>query len=43
LLSEIIASAEARGSTATLDRDFGRDLEAVINGHREALDPPIWD
>jgi antitoxin (DNA-binding transcriptional repressor) of toxin-antitoxin stability system len=30
LLSESIASAEARGSMATLDGDFSRDLEAVI-------------
>lgn len=43
LLSEIIASAEAHGSSATLDEDFGRDLEDVINSHREPLDPPAWD
>ena len=43
LLSEIIASAEARGSNATLDEDFGRDLEDIINSHQEPLDPPAWD
>ncbi len=43
LLSESIASAEARGSAATLDGGFARDLEAVIAGHREALNPPEWD
>jgi hypothetical protein len=43
LLSESIASAEARGSGATLDEDFGRDLEDIINSHREPLDPPAWD
>jgi antitoxin (DNA-binding transcriptional repressor) of toxin-antitoxin stability system len=43
LLSESIASAEARGSAATLDGDFPRDLEDVINSHREPLDPPEWD
>lgn len=42
-ISEIIASAEARGSNATLDEDFGRDLEDIINSHREPLDPPVWD
>jgi len=42
-LSEIIASAEARGSSATLDEDFGRDLDDIINSHREPLDPPAWD
>jgi len=43
LLSESIALAEAHGSTVTLDGDFGRDLEAVINSHREPLNPPEWD
>ena len=42
LLSEAIASAESRRSTATLDGDFGRDLEAVINSHPEPLRNP-WD
>jgi antitoxin (DNA-binding transcriptional repressor) of toxin-antitoxin stability system len=31
LLSESIALAEAHGSSLTLDQDFARDLEAVIN------------
>jgi len=43
LLSESIALAEAHGSTVTLDGDFGRDLEAIINSHREPLSPPAWD
>src|SRR5215469_5821804 len=43
LLSEIIASAEAHDSNATLDGDFGRDLEDFIKTHREPLDPPSWD
>lgn len=43
LLSESIAMAEARGSTATLDEDFAADLEAVINSHREPLNPSAWD
>jgi antitoxin (DNA-binding transcriptional repressor) of toxin-antitoxin stability system len=42
LLSESIASAEARGSTATLDGAFARDLEAVIASHPEPLNPPEW-
>jgi antitoxin (DNA-binding transcriptional repressor) of toxin-antitoxin stability system len=37
LLSEAIAMAETRGSTVTLDEDFGRDLEDLINSHREPL------
>lgn len=43
LLSESIALAEAHGSTVTLDEGFAADLEAVINSHREPLDPPAWD
>ena len=43
LLSESIALAEAHGSTVTLDGDFGHDLEAIINSHREPLNPPAWD
>jgi antitoxin (DNA-binding transcriptional repressor) of toxin-antitoxin stability system len=43
LLSESIALAEAHGSAVTLDGDFGRDLEEVINSHREPLTPPAWD
>lgn len=43
LLSEAIAMADARGSTATLDKDFSRDLEDVINSHREPLTPPAWE
>ncbi len=43
LLSESIALAEAHGSTVTLDGDFARDLEEIINSHREPLSPPAWD
>jgi prevent-host-death family protein len=43
LLSESLRLAEEHAFTATLDGDFARDLEAVINSHREALNPPAWD
>jgi antitoxin (DNA-binding transcriptional repressor) of toxin-antitoxin stability system len=43
LLSEAIALAEARGSTATLDGGFERDLMDFIDSHREPLEPPAWD
>lgn len=43
LLSESIALAEAHGNTVTLDGDFARDLEEIINSHREPLNPPAWD
>ena len=40
LLSESRRLAKERGSNATLDGEFGRDLEAVVSSHRESLDPP---
>lgn len=43
LLSEVIARAEAHGSSATLDGEFGRDLEDAIASHPEAMNPPEWD
>ena len=43
LLSESIALAEAHGSTTTLDGDFARDLEGVVNSHREPLNSPAWE
>jgi prevent-host-death family protein len=43
LLSESLRLAKEHGSTATLDGEFGRDLEEIINSHREPLNPPAWD
>jgi len=43
LLSESLRLAKEHASTATLDGDFARDLEAAINSRREPLDPPAWD
>lgn len=43
LLSESLRLAKEHASAATLDGDFGRDLEAAINSHREPLNPPAWD
>lgn len=42
-LSEAIAILEKKGSDVTLDGEFGKDLEAVINSHREPMNPPEWD
>jgi len=42
LLSESLRLAKERGSNATLDGGFGRDLEAVVSSHREPLTPPAW-
>jgi antitoxin (DNA-binding transcriptional repressor) of toxin-antitoxin stability system len=30
-------------STATIDPDFARDVEAAIESQREPLNPPVWD
>jgi antitoxin (DNA-binding transcriptional repressor) of toxin-antitoxin stability system len=43
LLSESLRLAKEHASTARLDEDFARDLEAAINSHREPLNPPAWD
>jgi antitoxin (DNA-binding transcriptional repressor) of toxin-antitoxin stability system len=43
LLSESLRLAREHGSTVTLDDGFASDLEHVINGHREPLDPPAWE
>jgi antitoxin (DNA-binding transcriptional repressor) of toxin-antitoxin stability system len=43
LLSECIALAKSLGSTVTLDEDFGKDLEEIIQSRREPLDLSRWD
>jgi prevent-host-death family protein len=42
-LSESLRLARDHGSTATLDENFAKDLEAAIEAHREPLNPPAWD
>jgi prevent-host-death family protein len=37
LLSESLRLAKEHASSATLDGEFARDLEAVVNSHREPL------
>ena len=43
LLSESLRLIRERGSTATLDGGFAKDVEEAIESHREPLDPPAWD
>ena len=43
LLSESLRLAKERGSKATLDDEFSRDLEVLVGSHREPLTPPAWD
>ena len=41
-LSDSIRLAEQLGSRITLDAEFSKDLQAVINSHQEPLRNP-WD
>jgi antitoxin (DNA-binding transcriptional repressor) of toxin-antitoxin stability system len=41
-ISECIALLP-EDSTATIDPDFAKDVEAAVESHREPLDPPAWD
>ena len=41
-ISECIALLPA-DSTATIDADFSKDVEAAIAAHREPLEPTAWD
>jgi antitoxin (DNA-binding transcriptional repressor) of toxin-antitoxin stability system len=41
-ISECIALLPEE-STATVDPDFAKDVEAAIEGHREPLASPTWD
>jgi antitoxin (DNA-binding transcriptional repressor) of toxin-antitoxin stability system len=41
-ISECIALLP-ENSTATIDGDFAKDVEAAVESHREPLNPPAWD
>jgi hypothetical protein len=41
-ISDCIALMPA-DSTATIDSDFAKDVDAGIAAHREPLEPPAWD
>jgi len=41
-ISECIALLP-EDSTAVMDADFAKDVEAAIQSHREPLEPPSWD
>ena len=42
-MSEIIASLEVSGASATLDEDFARDVEEAVKAYREPWNPPSLD
>jgi hypothetical protein len=41
-ISEVLALMP-KDSTAAMDVDFAHDIQAVIDSHREPLEPPAWD
>jgi hypothetical protein len=41
-ISEVLALLDPN-STAVMDADFARDVEAAIESHREPLNPPAWE
>lgn len=41
-ISECIALLP-EDSTATVDPDFAKDVEAAVESYREPLSPPAWD
>lgn len=41
-ISECIALLP-ENSSAVMDADFAKDVEAAIESHREPLEPPAWD
>lgn len=41
-ISECIALLP-EDSTATIDPEFAKDVQAAIESHREPLNPPAWD
>jgi antitoxin (DNA-binding transcriptional repressor) of toxin-antitoxin stability system len=43
LISECIALAESRGSTATLDEGFMKDVEEGIAQRSQPWNPPAWE
>lgn len=43
MISEVIADLKARGSDATIDDEFARDIEEGIRAQRQPWIPPSWD
>jgi prevent-host-death family protein len=43
MISDVIADLRARGSKATMDDDFARDIAEGIKANRQPWTPPSWD
>jgi hypothetical protein len=42
-ITEILREAKQRNSTVTLDEDFGKDIEAIVEEHQQPWAPPAWE
>jgi len=42
-ITEILREAKERNSTVTLDEDFGKDLNEIIESQQKPWNPPSWD
>jgi antitoxin (DNA-binding transcriptional repressor) of toxin-antitoxin stability system len=43
MISEVIADLKTRGSNATMDEDFARDIDEGLKANLEPWNPPSWD
>jgi antitoxin (DNA-binding transcriptional repressor) of toxin-antitoxin stability system len=42
-ITDILRQARLQNSTATLDEDFGKDLQEIIAQNQRPWNPPSWD
>jgi len=42
-ITEVLHDAKQRNCNVTLDEDFGKDLEEIIEAHQRPWIPPSWD
>ena len=43
MISDVVSDLRARGSTATVDDGFARDIEEGIQAQRQPWHPPSWE
>ena len=43
MISEVVADLKQRGSNATMDEDFARDIGEGVRAQRQPWNPPSWD
>jgi hypothetical protein len=42
-ITEILREAKERNCTVTLDEEFGKDMEDIIDSNQKPWNPPSWD